>query len=220
MSSPRANIVTEKDDRRRTLFVGDVHGCAKELSILLGKAQPSRLILLGDVFTKGPDPGGVWNIIQQWDAESVLGNQDAYLIRADQDAQRKISAKIPSEAIEWLQQRPLFIHGEGWKAVHAGIDPFGMETTKHTAMYIRRWPNDKSMHNPFWWQLYQGEDLIIYGHDAKRKVQDHRPRTLGLDSGCVYGGKLTGYLLEEDRLISVASTAVHCPIVDKEKGRR
>ena len=87
-------------------------------------------------------------------------------------------------------------------------------------MYVRRWPNDKSMHNPFWWQLYQGEDLIIYGHDAKRQVQDHRPRTLGLDSGCVYGGKLTGYLLEEDRLISVASTGVHCPIVDKEKRRR
>ena len=217
MSLPRANIVTQKDDIRRTLFVGDVHGCAAELQMLLEKSRPSRLILLGDIFTKGPDPSGVWTIIQQWNAESVLGNQDAYLLRRQQNVpRRKRSVTIPSEAIDWLQDRPLLIQGDGWKAVHAGIDPFGKETQRHTAMHVRRWPNDQSTTNPFWWQLYRGEDLIIYGHDAKRKVQDHRPRTLGLDSGCVYGGELTGYLLEEDRLLSVPSIEAYCPIVDKE----
>ena len=44
---------------------------------------------------------------------------------------------------------------------------------------------------------------MIYGHDAVRGLQDHRPRTLGLDTGCVYGGVLTGYLLEDDRIVSV-----------------
>ena len=44
---------------------------------------------------------------------------------------------------------------------------------------------------------------MLYGHDAKRQLQDHRPHTLGLDSGCVYGFQLTGYLLEEDTLYHV-----------------
>jgi metallophosphoesterase superfamily enzyme len=38
------------------LFVGDVHGCAYELKKLLKKVQPTRVILLGDLFSKGPDP--------------------------------------------------------------------------------------------------------------------------------------------------------------------
>ena len=36
--------------------------------------------------------------------------------------------------------------------------------------------------------------MVIYGHDARRGPQDHRPYTLGLDTGCVYGGQLTGYV--------------------------
>ncbi len=52
----------------RTLFVGDVHGCADELDKLLRKARPTRVVLLGDLFTKGPDPRGVWSLIREWDA--------------------------------------------------------------------------------------------------------------------------------------------------------
>ena len=65
---------------------------------------------------------------------------------------------------------------------------------------------------PLWWKLYRGDVLIIYGHDAVRKLQDHRPYTLGLDSGCVYGGELTGYLLEEDRLYKVKAKKSYRPV--------
>ena len=70
-------------------------------------------------------------------------------------------------------------------------------------MRLRRWPDDDNLDNPFWWECYTGDKLVIYGHDAVRGLQDHRPRTLGLDTGCVYGGVLTGYLLEDDRIVSV-----------------
>ena len=61
---------------RRTLFVGDVHGCSRELKKLLKKTRPTRVILVGDLFTKGPDPAGVWKLIRKHDAEAVLGNHD------------------------------------------------------------------------------------------------------------------------------------------------
>ncbi len=43
--------------------------------------------------------------------------------------------------------------------------------------------------------------LIIYGHDAKRKLQK-KAHSIGLDSGCLYGGDLTGYLLHSKEIIT------------------
>ena len=65
----------------RTLFVGDVHGCAEELKELLAIARPNRTIFIGDLFTKGPQPRVVWEIIQQTNALAVLGNHDAFVLQ-------------------------------------------------------------------------------------------------------------------------------------------
>jgi bis(5'-nucleosyl)-tetraphosphatase (symmetrical) len=38
------------------------------------------------------------------------------------------------------------------------------------------------------------------------------PRFKGLDTGCVYGGKLTGWCPEEDRFIQVDALKAYAPI--------
>jgi bis(5'-nucleosyl)-tetraphosphatase (symmetrical) len=53
-----------------------------------------------------------------------------------------------------------------------------------------------------WDRFYEGEALIVHGHWAHRRYYRGK-RTLGLDSGCVYGGKLTAWCLEEDRIVQV-----------------
>jgi bis(5'-nucleosyl)-tetraphosphatase (symmetrical) len=53
-----------------------------------------------------------------------------------------------------------------------------------------------------WDAFYAGEDLVVHGHWAMRGFY-RGPSTLGLDSACVYGGKLTAYGVEEDRIESV-----------------
>jgi bis(5'-nucleosyl)-tetraphosphatase (symmetrical) len=63
-----------------TLFVGDVHACADELRELLALAQPDRLILVGDMFNKGPDPDGTWKLLEEYGAEAVLGNHDRKVV--------------------------------------------------------------------------------------------------------------------------------------------
>ncbi|MDP6932792.1 MAG: metallophosphoesterase family protein, partial [Myxococcota bacterium] len=100
----------------RTLFVGDVHGCVDELETLLATAQATRIVLLGDLFTKGPDAPAVWDCIRRVSAESVLGNQDARVLRL---AEHERSV-VPAEALHWLKQLPTHIEGPGWLAVHAG----------------------------------------------------------------------------------------------------
>ena len=188
----------------RTLIIGDVHGCSAELQTMILQVQASNIILVGDLFTKGPDPIGVWELIQHYHIQSTLGNHDVAICTTR-------PKKLPFEAYQYIETLPLTIELENCIVVHAGFHPFE-KTTKQQAITIRRVPNDLNDKNPFWWELITTKKLIVYGHDAKRGLQDHRPHTLGLDTGCVYGGHLTGYLVEEDRLISIPARQCYCPI--------
>jgi bis(5'-nucleosyl)-tetraphosphatase (symmetrical) len=53
-----------------------------------------------------------------------------------------------------------------------------------------------------WDAFYTGEELIVHGHWAMRGSY-RGSGTMGLDSACVYGGKLTAWSIEEDRLEAV-----------------
>lgn len=196
----------------RTLFVGDLHGCAEELEALLALAQAERVIALGDLFSKGPDAPGVWALLRACRAEAVLGNHDDFQLRSPEAARA-----LPPDALRWLAGLPLHLASEAradrpWLAIHAGVDPLGglAATSREAALTLRRYPRGgEDSPNPFWWERYQGPPLVIYGHDARRGLNDRRPHSLGLDSGCVYGGALSGYLLEEDRLLSVPARRVY-----------
>lgn len=55
-----------------------------------------------------------------------------------------------------------------------------------------------------WDSLYRGDTLVVHGHWAWRGHY-RGPRTLGLDSACVYGGRLTAWCQQEDRIVQVPS---------------
>lgn len=55
-----------------------------------------------------------------------------------------------------------------------------------------------------WDAYYRGAALVVHGHWARRGYYREK-RTMGLDSGCVYGGKLTAWCQEEDRVLQVPS---------------
>ncbi|KAG0266771.1 hypothetical protein DFQ27_009440 [Actinomortierella ambigua] len=52
--------------------------------------------------------------------------------------------------------------------------------------------------------------MIVYGHDAHRAL-NVQEWTIGLDTGCVYGRQLSGYVVETGKVISVA-----CPDVAED----
>lgn len=73
--------------------------------------------------------------------------------------------------------------------------------------------------NEGWAASWNGSELVVFGHDSTRGLQIYQ-NALGLDTGCIYGRKLTGVRIikkhngsavDEDRLISVQSPSVCMP---------
>jgi len=53
-----------------------------------------------------------------------------------------------------------------------------------------------------WDAFWHGPRTVVFGHWAERGLV-HEENVRGLDTGCVWGGRLTAWIAEEDRFISV-----------------
>ena len=195
------------------LIVGDVHGCADELEDLLKLAQPSTAVLVGDLFTKGPKPLQTWGLIQRHGLQAVLGNHDAFLLKkwGKKSLPKRLRkfCKAAPEARQWLEELPLYRQMENLIIVHAGVHPRrGIEgTTRKKALTMRRFPMSDP-NAPFWYDAgWSGPETVVFGHDAMRglvrREVDGVPVAIGLDSGCVYGRQLSGWIPQEDQILSV-----------------
>jgi hypothetical protein len=217
---------------RRTLIVGDVHGCREELEDLLEQAQweaDDRLILVGDLVAKGPDSLGVVRLVRKLGGRAARGNHDEHCLRwwrAQRaglplpelaPAHRRVAEELKQEDWEWLADQPLWIELPEHDAlvVHAGLVPsVPLEAQKpHDLMNMRSILEDGSASRSYeegtpWAELWPGPTLVLFGHDAVRGFQSH-PHALGLDTGCVYGGWLTGLWLPGRDLVSVPARATY-----------
>ncbi|CBX97202.1 hypothetical protein IAQ61_007386 [Plenodomus lingam] len=84
----------EKHKHKRLVFVGDVHGCRKELEHLLDKIEfddeRDHLVLTGDMIAKGPDSPGVIKLAQKMGASCVRGNWEDKLLLSIAEAKENI----------------------------------------------------------------------------------------------------------------------------------
>ena len=218
----------------RTIFVGDIHGCAAEFEALLDavvfRGGRDRLLLTGDAFTRGPDPLRVWDLIGETRARMVLGNHDDRQLRQlrnhaagreprfkHEDQRRTFQhlQQVSADLLLWFSACPLYIKEEDFLLVHAGIHPEkGLSgTSRDEFLTIRTWPPMDDIEGSRWHDFLsplEGRSLL-FGHDApgglvlRRERDDQRPWLLGLDSGCIYGGALSAWIMEEDRLVRIDS---------------
>ena len=213
----------------RTLIVGDVHGCLGELEDLLAFTglvrKTDRLISVGDLVAKGPDSHGVLKLMRDWDATAVRGNHDAHVLKfrtggeKEMKKEHRATARTLTEP-DWkyLESRPVFLRLPGMILVHGGLVPgIPLEEQEENAMINMRsldadghWSKKIEAGVP-WASKWMGPERVIFGHDAVRGLQ-RWPHALGLDTGCVYGRKLTGLLLPDDELVSVPARREWVPI--------
>lgn len=167
-------------------------------------------MLLGDLFSKGPDPLGVWSLIQEHRLVSVLGNHDVGVLRSPEK-----HPWLNPEILAYLEALPLMRKKGRFVAVHAAVHPkLGPKGTEQAvATLMRRFPNE-TPGNPFWYEAgWKGPECVVFGHDAVRglvrKERSGLPIAIGLDTGCVYGGQLSAYLADEDRVVQVKAKRVY-----------
>jgi len=210
----------------QAFIVGDVHGCREELEDLLeasGWEGDDQLLLVGDLVAKGPDSRGVIRLLRKLGARAVRGNHDEHCLKwwrarragervpALRPAHQQVVDTLEEEDWEWLADLPLWIDLPELDAliVHAGLVP-GLpleEQTPDDLMNMRSILDDGSASRSYeegtpWAELWPGPRLVVFGHDAVRGLQK-RSHALGIDTGCVYGGWLTGLWLPARDLVSV-----------------
>lgn len=74
----------------------------------------------------------------------------------------------------------------------------------------RDWPPPDPPYAP-WDDFYKAERTVVFGHWARRGLVQ-KPRIRGLDTGCVYGGALTAWIAEEDRIVQVPARKAWVPV--------
>jgi predicted phosphodiesterase len=214
----------------RTLFIGDVHGCAEELDALLhacGHRRGDRVVLVGDLVAKGPDSAGVVRRARERGMLAVRGNHDEHVLRWRagkmpegkklKREHKQVLDTLEDEDWAYLESLPMHLHVPelNVRVVHGGLVPgVPLEEQKPELMLNLRSitpdgePSKKMEAGAPWASQWKGPELIIFGHDALRGVQRY-PYAIGLDSGCVYGRELTAYVLPEGRFYSVKARRVY-----------
>jgi bis(5'-nucleosyl)-tetraphosphatase (symmetrical) len=210
---------------RRLIVYGDIHGCINELKELRKKIKPTKNdieICAGDMITKGYDSIGVLEFLIKNNIKAVLGNHEDKILRFMEhersikknpmklnENEKNIIKKFKDKHLIYLKSLPVFYRYGDITVVHGGIQNHTSlnDLTPHAIQMVLRLRNvDKNgnfvakgkedKNSSFWADVYDGhEGFVIHGHRWDKKVNYH-PHAIGIDTGCVYGNKLTAIVMK------------------------
>lgn len=183
-----------------------------------GRHGDDALMLVGDLVNKGPDSAGVLAAAQKLNALTVRGNHDDSAIaewhahrRGDKSGRKDADwvKGLTHDDVAWMEQQPFTLRlRESLCIVHAGLVPgIKLKQQRLKDLYTMRdvipcksgWrASEQQADTGKPWALeWKGSPMarhVIFGHDAKRRLQLQRWAT-GLDTGCVYGDRLTACVI-------------------------
>ncbi len=208
----------------RLIAIGDIHGCHAEfaeLLALLALTRHDRVILLGDLVNRGPDSCKVIDLARACHATALLGNHELRLLRYRQTGNKKYIRERDLETFaqlrptdwDYLKKMPLtleepelnvvFVHGgflpkEPWARQTADVVTRIQVVTRDG----RPGKRSEAPKAPAWADLWRGPPFVIYGHTPRPEIYKLK-WSVGIDTGCVVGEKLTAYILPEKRFVQV-----------------
>jgi len=222
-------------DGGRLLCIGDVHGCAAELEVLLraiAPAQADRLVFLGDYVDRGTESRATLDLLLELReklprAVFLRGNHEemmlAYLgfggdgaeiflraggaatlasygldVRASgAPSADEVRRRFPAAHLEFLSGALRLHYEDGpYLFVHAGVRP--------GRSLDRQEPRDLLwIREEFLTAEHGLAQTVVFGHTPLREVWFQPHRKIGLDTGCVFGGRLSALDLTEGVLYQV-----------------
>jgi serine/threonine protein phosphatase 1 len=91
--------------------------------------------------------------------------------------------------------------------VHAGVNPIKPLQRQNAEELL--WIRQEFIHN-----LHPFPYTVIFGHTPQREVLFHLPYKIGIDTGLVYGGKLSCLEVVEKELFQVSKGSTRVEIKD------
>lgn len=188
-----------------------------------------KVIFLGDLVDRGPEIVPVlrlaMNMVEAGQALCVPGNHDMKLVRALRGRQAQVAhglaeslAQLAEESKEFRDQVATFLDGlvshyvmdDGKLVVaHAGMreemQGRGSRKVRDFALYGETTGETDEFGLPVrypWARDYRGSATMVYGHTPVGEPEWVN-RTINIDTGCVFGGKLAALRYPEKELVSV-----------------
>jgi protein phosphatase len=196
-----------------------------------------RAVFLGDLVDRGPDTPAVLRLVMGMVAAgtalAVPGNHDVKLVRKLKGKNVQIThglaeslAQLEAESPEFRADVATFLDNlishyvldDGKLVVaHAGL-PAAMQGrgsggVREFALYGETTGETDEFGLPVrynWAAGYTGKAMVVYGHTP---VPDPEwlNRTINIDTGCVFGGRLTALRYPEEELVSVPAAETYAP---------
>ncbi|MGH9344783.1 MAG: polynucleotide kinase-phosphatase [Terriglobia bacterium] len=197
--------------------------------------QGRKLIFVGDLVDRGPDSPNVVrlvsSVVESGMGFCVAGNHDVKLSRALRGRDVKVShglaeslAQLEGEPAEFRRFTAEFLDGlvshyvlDGGKLVvaHAGLREEmhgrGSGAVRQFAMYGETTGETDEYGLPVrynWAADYRGKATVVYGHTPVLEPE-WLNSTICVDTGCVFGGKLSALRYPERELVSVPAARMY-----------
>ena len=213
--------------------IGDIHGCARELETLLARlplARGDTIAFVGDYIDRGPDSRQVIDLLldlgrrddvrtvflkgnhedmclawlgrrghwgEAWHGNGGVATLRSYGVDARLGRTEALAA-MPATHLAFLERLEPWLTTDDHLVVHAGIRPGRRlaEQDEEDLFWIREefiaHPHDLGL-------------TVVFGHTPVRQVLVDLPYKVGIDTGCVYGGKLTALELRTQHLYQVTN---------------
>jgi serine/threonine protein phosphatase 1 len=212
-------------EKEKIFIVGDIHGCLDPLKRLMEKIpwrpDRDRLIFLGDFVDRGKNAKGVVDYVLALrrcssQIDCLVGNHEVLLLNYMDGNDRGLyflnggwstlesyragnpegkGSLVPEDHMSFFRSLKTYLELEDYYVVHAGFRP-RVEIEKQT-LEDMTW-----IREPFIYSGYDFGKRVIFGHTPFRQplVLENK---IGLDTGAVYGNRLTCLELPDLRFYSV-----------------
>jgi len=194
-----------------------------------------KAVFLGDLVDRGPDTPAVLRTAMQMVADEsaicVPGNHESKLLRKLKGRDVQITHGL-AESLAQLEQQPAefkaqvvaFLDGlvshyvldDGKLVVaHAGLKAELQGRASAAVRDFALWGETTGETDEYglpvrynWAAEYRGKAMVVYGHTPVPEA-DWLNNTMCVDTGCVFGGKLTALRYPERELVSVAAAQMY-----------
>ena len=206
--------------------IGDVHGCADELRLLLNRlprTPDTTIVFLGDYVDRGPSSREVIETVlelgQQCNVAALLGNHEVMFLDYIDDPSSAEAAQfiynggsatlasyaddagdihIPDSHVAFLRSLRSMYQTPDHVFVHAGLPQMPLEQIDPEAdKPTLLWTRGAFLTTSFDWGK-----VVVHGHTPVKRVTSKANR-INIDTACVFNGRLTAIALPGETVFSV-----------------